>query len=87
MRILNLLLIEDKSAPRIVESFPIIDEDLSYESVKLGEESLCTYIFGIGYETRVSERDIFEVVNHSYSTGVQKLKGGRYYLIWSSIPE
>lgn len=86
MRILNLLVIE-QGIPRIVESFPVIEEQLSNETIQTAEDVLCNYVLGILYKETVDEDSIFDTINYAYTVGVQKLNGPIFHLIWSSIPE
>ena len=86
MRILNLLVTE-KNIPRIVESFPIVDEDLSGDTIQIAEDVLCNYVLGIMYKETVDQSVIFKTIDSAYSVGVKKPSGLVFHLIWSSIPE
>lgn len=86
LRILNLLVI-DQGIPRMVDSFPIVDEELSYEIIQMAEDMLCEYIFGPKYNGTITDHEVFNVINHAYSTGVRKPNGQVYHLVWSKIPE
>ena len=86
MRILNLLVTE-RGIPRVVESFPIVDEDLSGETIQIAEDVLCNYVLGILYKETVDEEIIFKTIDSSYGVGVQKPSGLVFHLVWSSIPD
>jgi hypothetical protein len=87
MRIIHLLKIEDGNL-EIVESFPVVDEQLSAETIQVAEDVLFATLLGPKYEEVNSYKDLHEVVTHAYTTGVSDAQGERsFYLLWSTIPD
>jgi hypothetical protein len=86
MRILNILMIS-KGMPQIVHTFPVLDEDYSNVTIEEAEKALCHIIFGPECDEEELEREFFEVIDYAYKTGVSKLTGPTYHLLWSEIPD
>jgi hypothetical protein len=76
-----------KEMPQIIDSFPVIDEQFSEITIEQAEKTLCQIIFGPEYDEEKLEEELFEVIDHAYRTGVSKITGPRYHLLWSEIPE
>lgn len=86
MRIIHLLKIED-GMPEIVDSFPVIDEALSADTIEIAQDVLCATLLGPMYEQVTPYKDLHEIISHAFTTGVADLKGRSYYLLWSNIPD
>lgn len=84
MRVLNILVIEN-SVPRIIDSFPIVEEQFSHEVIKVAEDKLCSCVFGPKYHQDAHEDDVFMVISNAYVAGVKVPTGNIYYLVWSHM--